>query len=76
MQFPPFSRRRMRMREKLERVVRKRPLLAGAAAVGLGAAVSMMFPTTEREAELLHDAREAMRDRGRDVSRGPHYTPA
>jgi hypothetical protein len=49
------SRQPMRMAQtvqnNVERMVRERPLLAGAAAMGLGAAVSMMLPKTERDDE-------------------------
>ncbi len=67
------SRRPMRMMQtaqtRVERMVRERPLVAGAAAIGIGAAVTMMLPKTEREDELLGEARDAMVDRAKDVAR-------
>lgn len=67
------SRRPMRMMQtaqtRVERIVRERPLVAGAAALGIGAAVSMMLPKTEREDELLGETRDAMVDRAKDVAR-------
>jgi ElaB/YqjD/DUF883 family membrane-anchored ribosome-binding protein len=67
------SQRRMRMMQtaqtRVERIVRERPLVAGAAALGIGAAVSMMLPKTEREDELLGETRDAVVDRAKDVAR-------
>jgi ElaB/YqjD/DUF883 family membrane-anchored ribosome-binding protein len=75
-QSGPPSRRRMRMTQtmqtaqtRVERMVRERPLVAGAAALGIGAAVSMMLPKTEREDELLGETRDAVVDRAKDVAR-------
>jgi ElaB/YqjD/DUF883 family membrane-anchored ribosome-binding protein len=75
-QSGPSSRRRMRMTQtmqtaqtRVERIVRERPLVAGAAAIGIGAAVSMMLPKTEREDELLGETRDAVVDRAKDVAR-------
>jgi hypothetical protein len=52
------------------RFVRDNPLLAGAAAAGVGAAISMTLPETTSENELLGDTRDAVVDRAKDIARG------
>lgn len=56
--------------DRLWRFVRQNPLLAGAAAAGVGAAISMTLPETTSENELLGDTRDAVVDRAKDIARG------
>ena len=49
--------------------MRENPLMAGAAAAVIGAAVGMSLPETERENEWLGDAKETVMDRAQDVAR-------
>jgi ElaB/YqjD/DUF883 family membrane-anchored ribosome-binding protein len=58
------------VQDRLWRFVRKNPLLAGAAAAGVGAAISMTLPETTSENDLLGDTRDAVVDRARDIARG------
>ena len=52
------SRRRasmtQRVQDNLRRVVRQRPILAGATAAGIGVVVSLALPETDRENGLVH----------------------
>lgn len=59
-----------RVQNGLTRVVRQRPILAGAAAAGIGVVVSLVLPETERENELLGETRDALVDRAKDAARG------
>lgn len=54
---------------QLQRLMRENPLMAGAAAAVIGAAVGMALPETERENEWLGDAKETVMDRAQDVAR-------
>ena len=56
--------------DRLWRFVRENPLLAGAAAAGVGAAISMTLPETTSENELLGDTRDAVVDRAKQIARG------
>ena len=58
------------VQDNVWRFVRRNPLLAGATAVGLGAAFSMTLPETEQENELLGETRDAVVDRAKDMARG------
>jgi ElaB/YqjD/DUF883 family membrane-anchored ribosome-binding protein len=54
---------------QLQRLMRENPLMAGAAAAVIGAAVGMALPETDRENEWLGDAKETVMDRAQDVAR-------
>jgi ElaB/YqjD/DUF883 family membrane-anchored ribosome-binding protein len=56
--------------DRLWRFVRENPLLSGAAAAGVGAAISMTLPETTSENELLGDTRDAVVDRAKQIARG------
>jgi ElaB/YqjD/DUF883 family membrane-anchored ribosome-binding protein len=56
--------------DRLWRFVRENPLLAGAAAAGVGAVISMTLPETTPENDLLGDTRDAVVDRAKDLARG------
>jgi ElaB/YqjD/DUF883 family membrane-anchored ribosome-binding protein len=56
--------------DRLWDFVRQNPLLAGAAAAGFGAALSMTLPETTSENELLGETRDAVVDRAKDIARG------
>lgn len=55
---------------EIERFVRERPLLAGAAAMGVGMAVGMALPGTLSENRMLGEARDAVMDRARQAASG------
>jgi ElaB/YqjD/DUF883 family membrane-anchored ribosome-binding protein len=50
--------------------VRERPILAGAATLGIGVAVGMAMPSTSAENAMLGDARDTVVRRAKDVARG------
>jgi len=56
--------------QELERFVRERPLLAGAAAMGVGMAVGMALPGTLSENRMLGDARDAVVERAKQAASG------
>lgn len=56
--------------EQIEEFVRERPLLAGAATLGLGVAVGMAMPSSVTENEMLGQARDSVVRRARDVAKG------
>lgn len=58
------------VQDRVWRYVRENPLLAGVAAAGVGAVISMTLPETTSENELLGDARDAVVDRAKDIARG------
>jgi uncharacterized protein DUF3618 len=59
-----------RAQNQLQRLMRENPLMAGAAAAVIGAAVGMALPETEKENEWLGEARETVVDRAQDIARG------
>jgi ElaB/YqjD/DUF883 family membrane-anchored ribosome-binding protein len=58
------------VQNRVWRFVRENPLLAGAAAAGVGAAISMTLPETTPENEFLGDTRDAVVDRAKNIARG------
>jgi len=54
---------------QLQRLMRTNPLLVGAGALALGAAIGVMAPETESENEWMGEARETMMDRAEDMAR-------
>ena len=56
-----------RAQGQVERLVQERPLVAGASALALGAALGCMTPTTRRESELLGGTRDRIRDKAEQV---------
>ena len=63
------SRTGRRAQNQLRHLMRENPLMAGAAAAVIGAAVGLSLPETERENEWLGDAKETVMDRAQDVAR-------
>jgi hypothetical protein len=63
------SGRRRSGQSQLQRMTRENPLLVGAGALLVGAAVGLSLPETERENELLGDARDSMIDRAQQMAR-------
>ena len=59
-----------RVQDNLRRVVRQRPILAGATAAGIGVVVSLALPETDRENGLLGETRDALVDRAKQAARG------
>jgi hypothetical protein len=58
-----------RARNGFERVMHENPLLVGAAAALVGAAVGLALPETERENELMGEARDHVIEQAQDVAR-------
>jgi len=54
---------------QLQRLMRTNPLLVGAGALAIGAAIGVMAPETESENEWMGEARETMVDRAEDMAR-------
>ena len=54
----------------LQRTMEQNPLLVGASALILGAAVGLAVPETDTENEWMGDARDNVVDRARDMARG------
>jgi ElaB/YqjD/DUF883 family membrane-anchored ribosome-binding protein len=54
----------------IEEFVRERPLLAGAATLGLGVAVGMAMPSSVTENEMFGETRDKLVGRARDAARG------
>jgi hypothetical protein len=52
-----------RAQSQLQRMLVENPLLVGAGALALGAAFGMALPETEREQEMMGQARDAVVDR-------------
>lgn len=57
-----------RAQNQLQRLMRNNPLLVGAAAMVVGAAVGAALPETERENELMGDARDSVVDRAQEMA--------
>jgi hypothetical protein len=58
-----------RAQNQLQRMMRENPLMVGAAAAVIGAAVGMALPETERENEWLGEAKETVVDRAQEMAR-------
>lgn len=58
-----------RTSNQLQRMLRDNPLLVGAAAVLAGAAIGASLPETERENQLMGEARDSVVDRAQEVAR-------
>ena len=58
-----------RARNQFQRLLFENPLMIGAAAVVVGAAVGMALPETERENEWLGETRDNVVDKAQDVAR-------
>ena len=58
-----------RARNQFQRLLHENPLMVGAAAVVVGAAIGMALPETERENEWLGETRDNVVDRAQDVAR-------
>jgi ElaB/YqjD/DUF883 family membrane-anchored ribosome-binding protein len=59
-----------RAQNQLQRMIDENPLMVGAAAIALGAAVGLALPETERENEWMGESRENVVERAQDVARG------
>lgn len=59
-----------RARGQFERLLHDNPLMVGAAALVVGAAVGLALPETERENEWMGEAKENVIDRAQDMARG------
>jgi hypothetical protein len=57
-------------KNQLQRTLEQNPLLVGASALILGAAIGLAVPETDTENEWMGDARDNVVDRARDVARG------
>jgi Protein of unknown function (DUF3618) len=58
-----------RTRSQFERLLHDNPLLVGAAAMMVGAAVGIALPETERENELMGEAKDSMVERAQDLAK-------
>ena len=58
-----------RTSNQLQRMMRENPLLVGAAAVLAGAAIGASLPETERENQLMGEARDSVVDRAQEAAR-------
>jgi ElaB/YqjD/DUF883 family membrane-anchored ribosome-binding protein len=57
-------------RRRAARLQDENPLAAGAIAAGIGLAIGLAIPETERENELMGEARDSLMDKGRETVRG------
>jgi Protein of unknown function (DUF3618) len=57
-------------RDGLQRVARDNPLAAGAIAAAVGLTIGLALPETERENELMGEARDTVVNRAKDAARG------
>ena len=58
-----------RARNQFQRLLQDNPLIIGAAAVVIGAAVGLALPETERENEWMGEAKENLVDKAQDMAR-------
>jgi ElaB/YqjD/DUF883 family membrane-anchored ribosome-binding protein len=58
-----------RAQNQLQRMLQENPLLVGAGALVLGAAVGLAVPETERENEWMGEARDTVVNRAQDAAR-------
>ena len=58
-----------RTRNQFQRLLRENPLMVGAAAVVVGAAVGMALPETEKENEWLGETRDTVVEKAQDAAR-------
>ena len=56
-------------RRRAERMADERPFAAGAIAAAVGLAIGLAIPETQREDELMGEAKEALMERGRETVR-------
>jgi len=64
-----------RARNGLQRLMEDSPLIVGAAAAMIGAAVGAALPETEREREWMGEARESVMEGAQNLARGQRPTP-
>jgi len=60
-----------RVRGKLQRQFYENPLMVGAAAVGVGAAIGLALPSTEQEDRLMGETRDNLMHRAQDAVTDP-----
>ena len=58
-----------RTQNQLQRLMHSNPLIVAAGALAVGAAVGLALPATQRENELMGEARESVMERGQDLAR-------
>jgi ElaB/YqjD/DUF883 family membrane-anchored ribosome-binding protein len=61
--------RAVQMRMQTRDVMRESPLVAGIAAIALGAIVGAIIPETEKEDQMLGETRDRLLDRGKELAR-------
>ena len=69
-----LSRTTRNAQNGLQRMLHENPLLVGAAAVLVGAAVGAALPETERENELMGETRDSVVDKAQDMARNAAST--
>ena len=57
-----------RVEDRLQQALRNNPLAVGAVALALGAAAGLAVPQTERENQLMGEARDTLIDKAQDVA--------
>jgi hypothetical protein len=62
-------RKAFQARQQSRDLLRDSPLVAGLAALALGAMVAAVIPETEKENEMLGETRDELLDRGKDLAR-------
>jgi gas vesicle protein len=58
-----------RTQNQLQRLMHSNPLIVAAGALAVGAAVGLALPATQRENELMGEARESVMEHGEDLAR-------